>query len=193
MKTKKPKTITQKWERFSKKICDYHNFPNGCELLLEYRPNDQYPRGRKVRNDYLIKRKVLSTTNKIPDSSTVSDMISNYVLPLFVDNVVESNMKITLVGPNREKFTGNKQIANIKKIPGQPTENELEENDRIEFEIDEICGSVERSIREDERGERGLYNPEDVIPRAYMRALLKKYNTDAIKEALEIEEGHLAS
>ncbi len=89
------------------------------------------------------------------------------------------------LGPNGEevKKPGATHIRRVRSWTPQPTSDEVEEEERLEAEIEEISILADLDLRQAEE----LRDDSDRVLRGYIRALKRRYGSPGFGKAVEEE------
>lgn len=180
---KKQKLVRDEWRVLSDKFVRHHRLPHGTRLVLEHRPPTPGARARKARNDTTFTRRLFH--GRASNMETVADLINTHLLPYLTVSPLSKGLNIRLVGPNDEevKRPGATYIHKVRSWAPQPTSDEVEEEERLEAEIEEISNFADADLRQAEE----LRDDSDRVLRGFIRALKQRYGSSAFKTAAEEE------
>jgi hypothetical protein len=180
---KKQQLVRDEWRVLSDKFVKHHRLPHGTRLVLEHRAPAPGARARKARNDTTFTRRLFH--GRAGNTETVSDLINTHLLPYLTVSPLSKGLNIRLVGPNNEvvKKPGATRIRRVRAWTPQPTSDEVEQEERLEAEIEEISDLADVELRQAEE----LRDDSDRVLRGYIRALKRRYGSHAFGEAVKEE------
>lgn len=174
------------WSEISTRFCRFHGLPYGSSLKVVYASNSKYPKGRVQRNNTVYRRATFrkATLAQALDDENVAYLIDNHLLPYIDINLRELGAEIGAFSPEGDRLDRRTYLRTWRSLPPLPTEDEIEAENAREREIDEIADEVRKLISSISEFR---WDPEDTIPQAVLRALIRTYGATLVQKAMTDE------
>lgn len=171
----KKQRYRQKWSTTARRWMKRNNVPNGFRLILERRDKT------RVRSDIIVTRYAIP---KRSDDDLNLRAALDELKGVMITDFDARGFSIVLLDAQGAKVGGGKTMGNIRKMPGKPTADEIEEAELEEAEINRIAEDVCSEIRDLRRE-----NYPNRFLRAVIRALVEMEGENDLMDALR-EEGY---
>jgi hypothetical protein len=168
-------TYRQAWRMTARKWLKREGIPNGFRLVLVRSD------GRQVRDDLVIHRRTLPSASG--GGSTVRSALDG-LKHRMLTNLDARGFQLKLLNLRGERVPSHTLMISVRAMPGLPTDEERARASALERDVGEVEHDAEAELPS---FERFLDDPEVVVPRGVLRALIERYGRDSVRQAIAAE------
>lgn len=164
------------WTEFSRLFLKFHELPRGFTLGLHHKD------GRKARTNMAPERKPVKREHlaRLDDHQTVHAMLEA-AKELFPDGSKVLGLRWGLYDLSGKLVAPRTHLGTVRALEGAPSEEEREQAEFAEQRATELQRLATADISDLEELEDA---PHETVPRAYVDALVERFDVAAVRDAL---------